>query len=79
MAESSAQNTGRVQAAGPPRRDADQHMAPDNPARESVTRTVFISRIPTNGITDDVLYADFSEYGRVLATKVFVPKSKYQV
>ena len=54
-------------------------MAPDNPAHESVTRTVFISRIPTNGITDDVLYADFSEYGRVLATKVFVPKSKYQV
>ncbi len=41
-------------------------------------RTVFISKIPKNGITDDVLYADFSGFGRVLATKVFVPKTSFQ-
>ena len=43
-----------------------------------VTRTVFIARIPKEGVTDDVLFEDFSAYGRVLATKVFVPLHAFQ-
>jgi len=41
-----------------------------------VTRTVFVTRIP-KGVTDDTLFEDFSVYGRVLATKVYVPKIAY--
>ena len=58
-----------AQIGGPPRRE-------QSPQGER--RTVFISRIPKHGITDDVLYADFTGFGRVLATKVFIPKTKFQ-
>ncbi len=42
-----------------------------------MTRTVFVTRIPKEGVTDDTLFEDFSVYGRVLATKVYVPKLAY--
>jgi hypothetical protein len=58
-----------AQIGGPPRREHSP---------QGGRRTVFISKIPRNGITDDVLYADFRGFGRVLATKVFIPKTSFQ-
>ncbi len=58
---------------------AHVEMPPDRKySPQGEPRTVFISKIPKKGITDDVLYADFSGFGRVLATKVFIPKTLIQ-